>query len=129
MTEVGQLSFAVGVAEQRGPDLERTPEVRIEHSYPQAQSFLIAHGHQGVAVLHALLQDAAVENDVLVASGSSRSLAARTELLSKDTVHRHLLRLQRAGVLTRVPSTDHRTSAYVVHLDGLGISVTFPDLP
>jgi hypothetical protein len=100
VSEVGQLSFAVAVDEQRRPDRERTRVVRIEHNYPQAQSFLVAHGHQGVAVLQALLQDAAVENDVLVASGSSRSLAARTELLSKDTVHRHLLKLQRAGVLT-----------------------------
>jgi len=103
--------------------------VQVEHRYPQAQAFLVAHGHQGVAVLHALLQDAAIDDGVLVASGSSRTLAARTELLSKDTVHRHLLNPQRAGVLTRVPSIDHPTPAYVVHLDGIGISVTFPDPP
>ncbi len=106
-----------------------TREVRIEHCYPQAHAFLVAHGHQGVAVLHALLQKVDRDGDALIASASSRTLAARTELLSKDTVHRHLLKLLRAGVLVRVPSTDPRTPAYAVRLEGLGISVTILDRP
>ncbi len=101
-------------------------EVRIEHHYPQAQAFLVAHGQQGVIVLHALLQDADERGGVIVASGSSRTLAARTELVSKDTVHRQLMSLQRAGILQRVPSDDSRSPSYVVHLDDLGITVAFP---
>jgi hypothetical protein len=101
-------------------------EVRIEHTYPAAHAFVVAHGPQGVAVLHALLQDARLDGDRLVASGSSRTLALRTEQLSKDTVHRHLLKLQRAGILHRVTRLDSRVPAYVVHLDGLGITVAFP---
>jgi hypothetical protein len=101
-------------------------EVRIEHTYPAASAFLAAHGHQGVAVLHALLQDAHLDGGRLVASGSSRILAARTEQLSKDTVHRHLLKLQRAGILHRVATRESRVPVYVVHLDDLGIAVDFP---
>jgi hypothetical protein len=102
-------------------------EVHIEHRYPRAKVFLAAHGHQGVAVLHALLQSADIDGDTIVASGSTREIALRSELVSKDTAHRRIRNLQRAGVLERIPSSESRSPVYLVHLDGLGITVTVID--
>ncbi len=46
--------------------------------------------------------------------------------LSKDTVHRRLRQLRRAGLIEVLPGRPDRTDApaYALHLDGTGLSVT-----
>ncbi len=108
------------------------PEVRIEHRYPAALTFLRHHGPQAMAVLHDLLTRAERDRGVLIARASTRDIAERLEFLSKDTVHRRLRQLARAGVIEPVPA-DHgstfTTPAYVLHLDDSGITVLRDDLP
>lgn len=103
------------------------PEVRIEHRYPQAQAFLVAHGQQGVAVLHALLQKARLDDGRLLAEGSTREVAARSRLVSKDTAHRRIQLFKRAGVLERIPCPESRSPVYLVTVEHLGITVTIID--
>lgn len=108
------------------------PEVRIEHRYPAALAFLRHHGPQAVAVLHDLLTLAERERGKLVARASTRDIAARLEFLSKDTVHRRLRQLVRAGVIEPVvpdPGRPFTTPAYVLHLDDSGITVVSDDVP
>ncbi len=51
----------------------------------------------------------------------------RFGFLSKDSAHRRLRELRRTGVLEALPSTGLMdTPAYVIHLDGTGITVTHP---
>jgi predicted ArsR family transcriptional regulator len=107
------------------------PEVRIEHRYPAALAFLRHHGPQAVAVLHDLLTRAERERGELVARASTRDIAERLEFLSKDTVHRRLRQLVRAGVIEPVaadPGRPFMTPAYVLHLDDSGITVVRDDL-
>ncbi len=107
------------------------PEVRIEHRYPDAFVFLRHHGPQAVAVLHVLLTRVERERGRLVARASTRDIAERLESMSKDTVHRRLRQLVRAGVIEPIsagPGSSFTTPAYVVHLDDSGISVTRDDL-
>lgn len=108
------------------------PEIRIEHRYPQAMAFLRQHGPNAVAVLHDLLTRAEVEDGKLVARASTRDIAGRLEFLSKDSVHRRLRQLARAGVVEPIapePGHPFTTPSYVIHLDGSGITVATGDVP
>jgi DNA-binding transcriptional ArsR family regulator len=108
------------------------PEVRVEHRYPAALGFLRQHGPQALAVLHDLLSRAEERDGQLVARASTRDIAGRLEFLSKDTVHRQLRRLARAGVieaLDRQPGSTFAPTTYVVHLHDCGITVLPDDLP
>lgn len=100
------------------------PEVRIELRYPAGLAFLRRHG-PALAVLHDLLARAEDKDGRLIAQASTRDIAERLEYFSKDTVHRRLRQLVRAGVLEAL---DRRASSpaptvYVLHLDGSGIAV------
>jgi len=101
--------------------------VRIEHAYPAADSFLAAHGYQGLAPLHVLVQNAEFDGGAIVATGSSRSLAAQSGLGSRDTVYRRIQLLTQAGVLERVRSRESRWPVYLVRVEHLGITVTVVD--
>lgn len=93
------------------------PEVRIEHRYPAALSFLREHGPQALAVLHDLLARSERLDGALVAQASTREIADRLRFLSKDSVHRCLRHLARAGVIEPVdrqpgpPSARRPTSS------------------
>ena len=108
------------------------PEVRIEHRYPAALAFLRQHGPQALAVLHDLLAQAEDHDGALVARASTRDIAARLEFLSKDTVHRRLRQLARAGVIevvNRASGSSFAPSTYVLHLEHSGIAVLADDIP
>ncbi len=97
----------------------------VEHRYPEALAFLREHGPDAVAVMHVLAVDAAVIGGRLVVRASTRGLAERLGFLSKDSAHRRLRQLRRAGVLEALPSTGPMDPpTYVLHLDGTGITVT-----
>lgn len=84
------------------------PEICIEHRYPEALTFLRHHGPQALAVLHDLLTRAEVEDGQLIARASTRDIATRLEFLSKDSVHRRLRQLTRAGFIEPVaPQPEH----------------------
>jgi DNA-binding HxlR family transcriptional regulator len=102
------------------------PEIRIEHRYPAALGFLREHGPQALAVLHELLIRSERHGGKLVARASTRDIAEQLGFLSKDTVHRRLRQLVRAGVLERVHPPTGSTFAptiYVVHLTDSGITL------
>ena len=100
-------------------------EALVEHRYPEALAFLREHGPDAVAVLYVLAVDAEVVDGRLVARASTRGLAERLGFLSKDSAHRRLRQLRRAGVLEALPSTGPMDPpTYVLHLDGTGITVT-----
>ena len=102
-------------------------EVLIEHRCPEALDFLREHGPDAVAVLHVLVAQAEPVDGRLVVAASTRGVAERLGFLSKDSAHRRLRQLRRAGVLEALPSTGPMDPpTYVVHLDGTGISVTHP---
>lgn len=102
-------------------------EVLIEHRYPEALDFLREYGPDAVAVLHVLVAQAEPVDGRLVAAASTRGVAERLGFLSKDSAHRRLRQLRRAGVLEALPSTGPMDPpTYVVHLDGTGITVTHP---
>lgn len=105
------------------------PEVRIEHRYPAALPFLRHHGPQAVAVLHDLLAHAGEVEGRLLARASTREIADRLEFLSKDSVHRRLRQLVRAGVIEPVSIAEapFSTPTYVIHLENSGISVVAND--
>jgi hypothetical protein len=117
----------------RPPDPEPTTalapgEVAVEHRYPEAHAFLSEHGPDALAVLHVLAVRAEVIDGRLVARASTRSVAEQLGFLSKDSAHRRLRQLHRAGVLDALPSTGPMDPpSYVLHLDGTGISVTRAD--
>ncbi len=105
--------------------------VRIEHRYPEAGAFLRAHGLEALAVLDDLLTQAEWRDGALVARTSTRKVAERLQFLSKDTVHRRLRQLARAGViepLDRHAGSSFAPTSYVLHLDHSGITV-LPDGP
>ncbi len=105
------------------------PEVRIEHRYPAALSFLREHGPQALAVLHDLLAQSERRDGALVAQASTREIADRLRFLSKDSVHRCLRQLARAGVIEPVerhPGSDFRATTYIIRPDESGITVV-PD--
>ena len=102
-------------------------EARIEHRYPAALHFLQEHGPASVAVLHDLLAHAERRGNRLVVHASVREIADRLVILSKDTVHRRLRQLLRAGVLRRLPSKHvaaFAPPAYTFDLTGTGISLS-----
>jgi len=102
-------------------------EVLIEHRYPEALEFLREHGSDAVAVLHVLVTQAESVDGRLVVAASTRGVAERLGFLSKDSAHRRLRQLRRAGVIDALPSTGPMDPpTYVVHLDGTGITVTHP---
>ena len=100
------------------------PEVRIEHRYPAALRFLRAHGPQALAVLHELILRADEVDGDLIAAASTREIADRLEFLSKDSVHRRLRQLIRAGVIEPLPSSPSAFTAprYLLRLDDSGIT-------
>jgi len=105
------------------------PDVRIEHRYPAALSFLREHGPKSLAVLHDLLARSERRDGALVAQASTREIADRLQFLSKDSVHRCLRQLARAGVIEAVdrqPGSTFQPTTYIVHLDESGITVV-PD--
>jgi len=101
-------------------------EVRVEHCYPEASDFVRRHGPQALAVLHDLLACAEERDGELVVQASSREVAERLGCLSKDTVHRRLRQLCRAGILEPAdpPRGMFTATTYVVHLAGCGIRLT-----
>lgn len=103
-------------------------EVVVEHHYPEAHAFLSEHGPDALAVLHVLAVRAEVIDGRLVARASTRGVAEQLGFLSKDSAHRRLRQLRRAGVLDALPSTGPMDPpSYVLHLDDTGISVTHSD--
>lgn len=103
-------------------------EVVVEHRYPEAHAFLSEHGPDALAVLHVLAVRAEVIDGRLVARASTRGVAEQLGFLSKDSAHRRLRQLRRAGVLDALPSTGPMDPpSYVLHLDGTGISVNHAD--
>ncbi len=114
-------------ASSAGRSVDLAREVLIKHRYPQALEFLREHGPDAVAVLHVLVAQAEPVGGRLVVAASTRGVAERLGFLSKDTAHRRLRQLHRAGVLEALPSTGPKDPpTYVVHLDGTGITVTHP---
>ncbi|HUP69994.1 MAG TPA: winged helix-turn-helix domain-containing protein [Acidimicrobiales bacterium] len=107
-------------------------EVRIEHSYPDALAFLREYGPETVAVLHDLLAQAELRDGELVVRASVRQIAGRLGFISKDTVHRRLRQLVRAGVVRRAASTaagDAAAPSYVIDLTETAISVSIARTP
>ncbi len=104
-----------------------TTEIRIEHRYPQSFSFVERHGPHAIAIIHDLINHAEVRDDQFVVQASIRQIAGRLRFLSKDTVHRRLRELHRAGVIrtatTRTAGQFERPT-YILDLTGTGISVT-----
>ena len=104
-----------------------TAEIRIEHRYPQAQTFMEAHGPHGIVILHDLLIHAEQHDAELVVQASVREIAARLPSLSKDTIHRRLRELHRAQLIRTSPTkttSRFERPTYVLDLTGTGISVT-----
>jgi hypothetical protein len=104
-------------------------ELCIEHRYPDALAFLQKHGSEALAVLHDLLAHSELRDGDLVVEATVRETAERLGFLSKDTVHRRLRRLIRAGVVRRVPGSSTPGArfvrrAYAIDLDNTGISLT-----
>lgn len=102
-------------------------ETRIEHRYPTALAFLQQHGPDAVAIVHDLLAHAERRGNRLVVEASVRQVADRLAFLSKDTVHRRLRQLLRAGIIRRLPSKSATTFArpvYILDLAGTGISLS-----
>jgi DNA-binding HxlR family transcriptional regulator len=99
------------------------PDVRIEHRYPEALAFVRRHGPDALVVLHELIVRAEVSNGHLVATASTRAVADSLEYPSKDTVHRRLRQLVRAGVIERQPSDGitFGVPTYLLHLADSGI--------
>jgi hypothetical protein len=120
---------AVAPAPEPVPVADLAPgETLVVHRYPQALAFLREHGPDAVAVLHLLAPDAEMVDGRLVVRASTRGIAGRLGFLSKDSAHRRLHQLRRAGVLEALPTTGPMDPpSYVLHLDGTGIAVLHPD--
>lgn len=103
-----------------------SPGVQVQHDYPAASAFLRLHGPQAFAVLHDLLAHAEHRGDDLVVQASVRQVAQRLSFASKDTVHRQVRGLVRAGVLYRLDPglSPFEPPTYRVELNGTGICVT-----
>lgn len=102
-------------------------ELLIEHRYPETLDFLREHGPDAAAALQVLVAPAESVDGRLVVAASTRGVAERLGYSPKDSAHRRLRQLRRAGVLEALPSTGPvEPPTYVVHLDGTGITVTHP---
>jgi DNA-binding MarR family transcriptional regulator len=98
-------------------------DVRIEHRYPESLPFLQEHGADALAVLHDLLASAEVRDGKPVVQKSTRKIAEDL-FISKDTVHRLLRQLHRAGVIQLVATaTAFEPPTYIVNLTGTGIAL------
>jgi hypothetical protein len=104
------------------------PEIRIEHRYPEALTFLKDHGPNGIAILHDLLVHAQLLDGQLVVQASVRQIAERLPFLSKDTVHRRLRELHRAKVIRPARHAVSRFDRpiYLLDLTGTGIRLADP---
>ena len=101
--------------------------VVVESRYPEALVFLREHGPDAVAVLHLLAVEAEVVDGRLIARISTRGVARRLGFMSKDSAHRRMGQLRRAGVLEPLPSpSPWQPPTYVLHLDGTGTAVSRP---
>jgi len=103
-----------------------SPEIRIEHRYPEALAFVHEHGSDALVVLHDLIAHSEQHGSDLVVQASVREIAARISFLSKDTVHRRLRQLRHAHVInTAIPTTTtpFEKPTYTVDLTGTGIRV------
>jgi DNA-binding Lrp family transcriptional regulator len=99
-------------------------ETRIEHCYPDALAFLQQHGPDALAIVHDLLADAELRDGQPFVQKSTRQIA-QDLFISKDTVHRRLRKLHRAGVIqVVVVATAFEPPTYVVNLTGTGIALT-----
>jgi hypothetical protein len=96
----------------------------VELRLPESLVFLREHGADAVAVLLDLAAEAMGVDGRLVVRASTRAVAARLGFLSKDSVHRRLRQLVRAGVLEAL-SRGGVTNApvYVLRLDATGINI------
>jgi hypothetical protein len=107
-------------------------EIRIEHRYPDALTFLHRHGPDAVAVIHDLLAQSRNDDGQLVVQASVRQVAERLGLLSKDTVNRRMRALLSTGVLRRLvldETTRFEAPTYVLNLSGTGIFLATPGDP
>lgn len=79
-------------------------------------------GPTALALVLELASTADQTGDGLTAAGSVRDMAGRTGL-GKDTVNRHLRRLESAGTLTRLPRSERSgPTRYRLHLQDTGIT-------
>jgi len=103
-----------------------SPEIRIEHRYPEALAFVHVHGSDALVVLLDLIAHSDRHGSDLVVRASVRDIAARLPFLSKDTVHRRLRQLRHAHVIniaTPTTTTPFEKPTYTVNLTGTGIRV------
>lgn len=99
----------------------------MELHLPASLVFLREHGADAMAVLLALAAEADWADGRLVVRASTRAVAARLGFLAKDSVHRRLGQLRRAGVLEALPRPGVTTAmTYVLHLDATGIEAHIP---
>ncbi len=104
-----------------------TTEIRIEHRYPQSLPFVQQHGPQAIVILHDLINHAEERDDKLVVQASVREIAGRFPFLSKDSVHRRLRELHRAGIIRAAPTptaSHFQRPTYILDLTDTGISTT-----
>ncbi len=124
-----------GVRSGSGADATASPaatEIRIEHRYPQSLPFVQQHGPQAIVILHDLINHAEERDDQLVVQASVREIAGRFPFLSKDTVHRRLRELHRAGIIRTAPTPTATRSdppTYILDLTDTGISTSPSEHP
>ena len=99
-------------------------DIGVTHTYPAAIGLARRVGGDAVLVLHVLLSEATATEDGFVSTVSTRDIAERLARLSKDTVHRRLRDLRRAGVIELLPPTLSAKTAptYRLHLAATGLS-------
>jgi hypothetical protein len=118
-----------------GADATASPaatEIRIEHRYPQSLTFVEQHGPQAIVILHDLINHAEERDGQLVVQASVRQIAGRFPFLSKDTVHRRIRELHRAGIIRTAPTptaSRFQRPTYILDLTDTGISITPPEHP
>lgn len=106
-----------------GDDCRPIVAAAVVHRFPEAFAFLSEHGADAVAVLDVLIAGAVMVGGRLEVSASSRAVAAQLGFCSKDSAHRRLRQLRRAGVLEMLPSSGPAAPpTYVLHLEATGIS-------
>jgi SOS-response transcriptional repressor LexA len=83
-------------------------------------------------VLHELIVQAQEADGELIVAASTREIAERLEFLSKDSVHRRLRQLIRAGVIEQLPSpppSAFTAPRYLLRLDDSGITRLLVERP
>ncbi len=133
--QLSRSGWLQDVGSGSGADATASPaatEIRIEHRYPQSLPFVEQHGPQAIVILHDLINHAEERNGQLVVQASVRQIAGRFLFLSKDTVHRRLRELHRAGIIRTAPTptaTQSHPPTYILDLTDTGISITPPEHP